>query len=156
MAFREPVSPAVAELLFPFMPFRYNLDRAVGFGKANVADDVMVVQLFLKMVYENPNWQAGHPLAGKLKPTGDMVVDGICGPITRGWIIRYQQDWELTVDGVVNKAVEGFQPVVGEVRRFFVWTIRQLDSDYAIARPQFCPRIGLEPAAPPLLRAKFG
>lgn len=80
----------------------YNVNEAVGYGCKNTEEDVKVVQFFLKRVYMTERY-------GKLKPWGEMVPDGKCGPITRSWITKFQRDIRANgsncmVDGVVNKA----------------------------------------------------
>jgi peptidoglycan hydrolase-like protein with peptidoglycan-binding domain len=33
---------------------------------------------------------------------GPLAVDGDFGPVTRSWVVRYQSDYGLYVDGVVG------------------------------------------------------
>lgn len=80
----------------------YNVNEAVGWGGSNWDEDVKVVQFFLKRVYTTERYKP-------LKPWGEMVPDGKCGPITRAWISKFQQDVRkfgsnCMVDGIVNKA----------------------------------------------------
>jgi hypothetical protein len=80
----------------------YNVNEAVGYGSKNVTEDVKVVQFFLQRVYQTERF-------GKLKPWGEMVADGMCGPMTRSWITKFQIDVRkfgsnCMIDGVVNKA----------------------------------------------------
>ena len=80
----------------------YNVNEAVGWGGKNWEEDVKIVQFFLKRVYTTERYKPR-------KPWGDMVPDGKCGPITRAWITKFQQDLRAfgsscLVDGVVDKA----------------------------------------------------
>jgi len=38
----------------------------------------------------------------KLFPGANLVVDGIVGPLTRQWVMKFQEMWSLTVDGVIG------------------------------------------------------
>jgi hypothetical protein len=64
-------------------PEFYNLIHAVGKDCPNKHDDVKAVQLMLQMFYQG---------AGLTAPKGQMVPDGICGPITKNWILKFQLD----------------------------------------------------------------
>ena len=80
----------------------YNVTSAVGYGKANLEEDVKVVQFFLKRLYSHPKLQ-------EMKPYGEMKVDGKVGPVTRNWIVKTQIIAQsagnpILVDGVVDKA----------------------------------------------------
>lgn len=80
----------------------YNVTEAVGMGCKNMAEDVKVVQFFLKRVYTTSEYKP-------MKPYGEMKPDGLCGPITRSWITKFQLDVRkrgsnCLVDGIVNKA----------------------------------------------------
>lgn len=80
----------------------YNVTFAVGYGKQNLAEDVKVVQFFLKRLYSHPKMQ-------DMKPYGDMTVDGKVGPITRNWILKTQiiaqsSGNPVLVDGVIDTA----------------------------------------------------
>jgi hypothetical protein len=85
----------------PGGPTFYNLGEAVGYGGKNMIEDVKVVQFFLQRFYA--------AVKGVKKPFGEMVPDGKCGPITRGWITRFQIDVrqkgaDCSVDGLIDKA----------------------------------------------------
>ncbi|HKX85001.1 MAG TPA: hypothetical protein VJL58_12335 [Pyrinomonadaceae bacterium] len=80
----------------------YNLTASVGYGGKNFEEDVKVVQFFLNRVYTTERFK-------DKKPWGNMVADGKCGPITRAWITKFQQDVrsygsDCMVDGLVDKA----------------------------------------------------
>lgn len=82
----------------------WNVTEAVGKNSPNKREDVMLVQYLLKRLYENPNEPE------RTKPKGDMTVDGICGPITKNWIVKFQVDLNddyqgfCTMDGRVDRA----------------------------------------------------
>jgi len=83
-------------------PTFYNVTAAVGYGCRNMAEDVKIVQFFLKRFYMIPEVMAS-------KPWGAMTVDGKVGPITRAWILKYQIDCQnhgtnTMIDGIVNTA----------------------------------------------------
>lgn len=61
----------------------YNVIKAVGQAAPNVREDVMMVQYMLRHLFTGKN--AVH------KPSGEMTVDGICGPITINWILTFQK-----------------------------------------------------------------
>lgn len=58
------------------LPFFYNVEQAVGNNSPNATNDVRLVQ---------------YLLAGYYGP-GSLEVDGWIGPITIGWIKRFQQE----------------------------------------------------------------
>lgn len=85
----------------PRLPYFYNLSRAVGKGCLNWEEDTLIVQFFLQRMY----------MTGKLgvAPKGKMTVDGICGNITKNWILKFQLDSlklgaNIVPDGVVSSA----------------------------------------------------
>jgi hypothetical protein len=76
----------------------------------NLRDDVLLVQYLLKAFYDT--------LPANQRPKGKMKVDGICGPITNNWILRFQLDAnkyngeplvivDNHVDKVLNKNLVG-------------------------------------------------
>lgn len=83
----------------PKTPIFYNVIHAVGRDCPNQRDDVKLVQFLLREVYKNPNAKA---------PQGEMKVDGICGPTTLNWILKFQlnvlyEDKSIIVDGRVDR-----------------------------------------------------
>jgi hypothetical protein len=64
-------------------PEFYNVVHAVRKNCPNRHDDVKIVQLMLQMFYSG---------AGLTRPKGQMIPDGICGPITKNWILKFQLD----------------------------------------------------------------
>ena len=82
----------------PALTVFYNVVHAVGKDSPNQRDDVKLVQILLATVYA----KTGTP------PKGTMTVDGICGPITRSWLLKFQQDVKSTgrpilVDGRADR-----------------------------------------------------
>lgn len=79
----------------------YNVTMAVGRGKPNRLDDVMLVQLCLQQIY---GYQSIFPLV----PTGSPIkADGKCGPITENaiWVFQTQmQELGINIypDGVID------------------------------------------------------
>ena len=76
----------------------------------NLPDDTRLVQYLLKSFYD--------ALPSLTKPKGEMKVDGICGPITNNWILRFQLDAnqysgepliivDNRVDRVINRNLVG-------------------------------------------------
>ncbi len=64
-------------------PGIYNVISAVGQNCPNRRDEVRLVQTLLKLFYQSSGFSA---------PKGLMVVDGLCGPITKNWILKFQLD----------------------------------------------------------------
>jgi len=107
------------------IPF-YNVDFAVGPNAINKRTDVMLVQFFLREIYNHPSLIA-------TKPPGTMVVDGLCGPITSQWILHFQQDVKkhgksVLIDGRVDHA-RGEQCTLSSISRTG-YTIGHLNATY--------------------------
>lgn len=84
-------------------PVFYNVDNAVGPGLANSKGDVQLVQFFLREIYS-------HSSVASEKPQGNMVVDGLFGPITAHWIVEFQKlvrkkGGDVHIDGRVDPAI---------------------------------------------------
>ena len=83
------------------IPVFYNVVHAVGKNCPNMRDDVKLVQYLLKILYDK--------FPAEYRPQGNMTVDGMCGPITRNWILRFQMDFAkdnpglILVDGRVDR-----------------------------------------------------
>jgi hypothetical protein len=91
MAFRENTND-------PNFPNFYNLTQAVGEDCPNLAEDVFLVQYFLQCIYKNKHMSP---------PAAKLVVDGVCGLVTKSWIHKFQWDmWydekEIYPDGIVR------------------------------------------------------
>lgn len=77
------------------LPVFFNVDHAVGKNCPNVTNDVKLIQYLLKTFYSKA------VNIGLAKPTGDMVVDGLCGPTTMTWITKFQMDFSKRNPGVI-------------------------------------------------------
>lgn len=97
----------------PGLPVFYNVVHAVGVNCPNARDDVKLVQYLLIAFYDK-----ALPYSGVYtKPKGDMKVDGVCGPVTNNWILKFQLDVNTRypgtlaadnrVDRVRNKDLKG-------------------------------------------------
>ncbi len=72
---------------YPPQPLILSVEDSVGRGGANRRLDVMLVQFFLHVTAQNDERSWGWTIDRKItKPE----IDGICGPITQGWIDRFQ------------------------------------------------------------------
>jgi hypothetical protein len=67
-----------------YFPVFYNVVQGVGENCPNVRDDVMMVQYLLFWTY--------NPLPQVYWPKGEMKIDGMCGGITKNWILKFQLD----------------------------------------------------------------
>ncbi len=80
----------------------YNVTKAVGYGCPNEKEDAMMIQFFLKRIYQTKEMKP-------YTPKGAMAVDGKVGPVTRNWILKFQLDMRngghaCLADGVMDKA----------------------------------------------------
>jgi hypothetical protein len=134
-------------------PTFYNLSQAVGYGCLNWAEDVKIVQFFLKRLYSLPKYQSK-------KPSGDdMVVDGKMGPITRTWIRKYQADCldhgiPTSFDGIVDKAGHKGGNYMSSITKSF-YTIRVLNNMMRVNDPAVYKTLPTNPAVPPDVRLIF-
>jgi hypothetical protein len=134
----------------PRLPYFYNLSRAVGNGCHNWEEDTMVVQFFLQRMYGT----------GKLGPApkGTMKVDGIFGPITRNWILKFQLDAangpnvNIYADGIVNTAPDGRLDSIYSKTRY---TIIYLNAGVRKNEPFLYNNLGTHPEVPAKLRMGF-
>ena len=91
----------------------YTVDYSVGASGLNRKDDVMLVQFYLKRIYDNPFGGYSRP-----DPSQVMKVDGSCGPITKRWILDFQQTAQskdmqptsIVPDGRVDRVPHGNAP----------------------------------------------
>ncbi len=72
----------------PTQKILYTLDQAVGRGGANRRDDVLLVQLFLRVQMEEGGSEAPYRPPGR-KP---LEIDGICGDETLAYIRFFQEE----------------------------------------------------------------
>lgn len=73
------------------MPVFFNVVHAVGKQCPNMKDDTKLIQYLLSAFYDRAI--SFSPVY--TRPKGDMTVDGICGPITNNWILKFQLDVNL-------------------------------------------------------------
>jgi hypothetical protein len=73
------------------LPIFFNVVHAVGQNAPNAPNDVKLIQYLLRSYYA----KAGN------QPTGEMTVDGFCGPLTQRWIIDFQMRLNKNFPGSV-------------------------------------------------------
>jgi hypothetical protein len=66
----------------------YYIDGAVGQGRANKRDDVMLVQFFLKALSKRTEMDTGESYQPRGQP--EIQVDGVCGATTIAFIRHFQ------------------------------------------------------------------
>ena len=78
----------------------YAIDQSVGIGCANVRDDVLLVQFFLRVIFENDN-EISNPFftAGPKGP----AIDGMWGPKSAGFLKAWEQHLQKVAPGVVKQ-----------------------------------------------------
>jgi len=129
-------------------PYIYNVNYAVGYGKINVRDDVLLVQYFLKKIWDKHKYQA-------TPPPGVMKVDGFMGPTTHRWIKNFQSGATMKTpdptvmfqDGIVNRAVADTL-VAGTERSY---TIVMLNFNFKVKYPELYYILPIAPDLPPEL-----
>jgi hypothetical protein len=89
--------------------FFYNVDAAVGADCPNKRDDVLLVQLLLVTINNNPNVFSPPIPTVPLSPGQIFRTDGVAGPITVQAIKHFQEVGRsrgnsIKVDGRVDKA----------------------------------------------------
>jgi len=130
----------------------YNVSEAVGTGGKNWEEDVKIVQFFLQRIYTRPKYQ-------KLKPWGEMKVDGKCGPITRAWITKFQSDARnhglpLVVDGIVNKAGHATGNFISSVSKTY-YSIRIINNMMYLHDQEVYKNLTTHPDVPQDVRLIF-
>lgn len=130
----------------------YNVDMAVGRNAPNVRDDVLLVQYFLKRIYEKPVYETGSvtPQQGK------MVLDGICGPTTLSWIGHFQLDmhafgYNCVVDQRVDRARGTAYSSISQT----VYTILVLNNAFMRHYPEIFADMANHPDVPAQVRASL-
>jgi hypothetical protein len=116
------------------IPTFYNLTMAVGDGAPNKRDDVMLVQFLLSEVHKG----ATAFVPAIPKPTGELKVDGIYGPVTRRFLLNFQTQVQkmgiaIAADGRADKVVRG---VISSISRT-IYTVFFLNIKVAQVRPDF-------------------
>ncbi len=130
----------------------YNVSMAVGQGKPNNPDDVMLVQLCLQQVY---SWPSIFPL---VPDVGAIKADGKCGPITVNaiWFFQTQlQESGVLVypDGVIDRASDwraGTTSGYGYSILWMNWSLKQV-----IGEERFL-HLDVDRITPGLLSLKLG
>ena len=130
----------------------YNVNQAVGLGCPNWSEDVMLVQFFLQRVYMDNEWKPKTP-------KGTMKVDGLCGPITRNWILKFQIDarndgFNTHPDGIVNKAGNATSNQKTSISNT-EYSIRGLNNFLRIMQKPLYSTLPFNQEVPPLLRLAF-
>jgi hypothetical protein len=107
-------------MAYKHIPF-YNLDQPVGLGAPNQRTDVLLVQFFLRELFDHPDLRAD-------KPPGDIAVDGHFGPVTATWISCYQKQlkakgFSVVTDGRVDPARGELMFSKGSIsnERYTIW-----------------------------------
>lgn len=77
-----------------FFPVFYNLVHGVGENCPNFRDDVKMIQYLLFHIYK--------ALSPIFTPKGNLTVDGICGGITKNWILKFQLDIRSTGNSILT------------------------------------------------------
>jgi hypothetical protein len=127
-------------------PYVYNVSFKVGFAGYNCRDDVMLVQYFLKKIWE----RSSAP-----RPGGTMKVDGWMGPITDRWIRKFQSGATLKPpspdvmvhDGIVDRAIGGTDSTEYGQK----WTILALNFGFRNRYPELYDILPFAPDVPALL-----
>lgn len=130
----------------------YNVSKAVGMGCPNWSEDVMMVQFFLQQIYLDADWKSHSP-------KGAMRVDGVCGPITRNWIAKFQIDARnsgsnIHVDGIVNNASNLENNQQASITKT-TYTIRAMNNFLRKGNKPLYSTLPVNPVVPPLLRLAF-
>lgn len=126
----------------PRLPYFYNVVHAVGKNCPNQRDDVMLVQYLLYWRYKNVKPKAATP-------KGEMKVDGICGGVTRNWILKFQLDimfhnHSIYADNRVDR-VRNTATLTGSLSKtvytliWLNWIVAYEEPAAFLATPQFVP-----------------
>ena len=119
-------------------PFFYNVDSTVGAASQNKRDDVLLVQYFIKTIFDNPSLFSPALPPLPLSPGQIFKVDGVAGPITFRAIKHYQETLvaqrriAIAPDGRVDAAKVGSG----------ITTILFLNTDYKKVRANDFNNIG--------------
>lgn len=138
--------PFVDRTEHPDLPVFMNITFAVGKNAANVRDDVAWVQFLLERIYSKKDViiNTRGETQSYTRPKGNITRDGICGPITNNWILKFQLDMNrdgpfLFADGRVDRALikagKGKQSVTGSISKL-AYTIVMLNFLYKLNFPK--------------------
>ncbi len=143
MAFKDTLE-------FEELPIFYNVNMAVGDNAPNMKEDVMLVQFFLQEVYKGRT-SFDPPEA---PPKGAMKVDGICGPITKNWLLKFQLDIRNRGRSVyADKRADKVKGVVSSISQT-IYTLIFLNAGVKKVRPDF-ENLESAPDVPNELRPAF-
>ncbi len=129
----------------PGLPVFYNVVHAVGKQCPNVRNDVKLVQYLLIAFYD----KALASSSVYTRPNGTMSVDGVCGPVTNNWILKFQLDVNKRHPGTVaadnradrvrDKNLQG--SITGTVYTLAVLNkfVRAINPAAFVMLPQFVP-----------------
>ncbi|MFN7935322.1 MAG: hypothetical protein U0R19_18470 [Bryobacteraceae bacterium] len=130
----------------PDLPVFMNITFAVGKNGANARDDVAWVQFLLEKFYSKKNVIVNTKGETKTftRPKGNLTLDGICGPVTNNFILKFQLDINrdgpfLVADGRVDRALikagKGKQSVTGSISKL-AYSIVMLNFLYKLNFPK--------------------
>jgi hypothetical protein len=128
-------------------PYFYNVDEAVGPSCPNRRDDVLLVQYFLKVAFDNGK-AYDPPL---VPPAGQpLTVTGMADPITFRWIKDFQEQAKKkghknALDGRVDKAKGTGIGTISHTQ----YTITFLNLTYKKVRPNDYANIAKAGDCPP-------
>ncbi len=122
----------------------YTVDAAVGPGCPNRRDDVLLVQYFLRAIFQGVGEAHSEPI----------VASGVADGATFQGILGFQnfgrnRGWNIATDGRVDAPAgrQNWGPASGAP-----YTIFYLNVGFAIARPNDWPDVGRAADCPPELR----
>ena len=137
------------------MPVFYNVVHAVGKQCPNMKDDTKLVQYLLVAFYDGA--LTVSPIY--TRPKGDMTVDGICGPITNNWILKFQLDVnqrypnttpaDNRVDRIRNKNMIGSISQMGYTLAILNRFTAKVNPDAYVALPKYVQLQNPENVPPP-------
>ena len=147
----------MARLYFanPPQKFLYTIEGAVGRGGENRRDDVLLVQLFLRVQMEEGGTEAPYRPPGR----NPLAIDGICGTDTMAYILYYQEEAKRRFpavapppDGRVDPMRSGtlFASITSKV-----YMIVSLNVGYREKRGDMVLDIARDPLFPADLRKSF-
>ena len=129
----------------------YTVDQAVGLGGGNRRDDVLLVQLFLRVLMEPGGSEAPYVPPGR-RP---LAIDGVCGDDTLAYIRFYQEEAQRRFpqapvpDGRVDPMRSG--SVIASISHK-VYMLVALNVGYREKRGDLYLNIGSDPLFPAELR----
>ena len=133
----------------------YTVEQAVGRGGENRHDDVLLVQLFLRVQMEEGGSEPPYRPPGR----DPLSIDGICGANTMAYILYYQQEAMRRFpglapppDGIVDPMRSG-TPFASITHMKYM--IVSLNVGYREKRGDMILDIGNDPFFPPGLRKSF-